>query len=253
MLAGDVLSLAADGTISRCHVDRVAAAIRPRRIGGAIIGVERGFALEDADGTLTHLGALWTDNHVRMNEGGCDPDGRFYCGSMAYDQKPGAGALYRLDPAGSVHVVLEHVTVSNGLEWSPDGSRAYYNDTPTHRITVFDYDRESGLTGRRPFAEIPAEIGRPDGLTVDEQGGVWVALSGGGAVRRYTADGVLDEVVEVPVRKVTACTFGGPRLDQMFITTSREGLEPGADPLAGSLFRVVVGVTGLPVREFSGA
>jgi sugar lactone lactonase YvrE len=221
-------------------------------VGGAVIGVERGFALEDADGTLTRLGALWTDNHVRMNEGGCDPDGRFYCGSMAYDQRPGAGALYRLDPDRSVHVVLENVTVSNGLDWSPDGSRAYYNDTPTHRIAVFDYDRESGLTRRRPFAEIPAEIGRPDGLTVDQQGGVWVALSGGGAVRRYTADGVLDEVVEVPVRKVTACTFGGPRLDQMFITTSREGVEPGNDPLAGSLFRVVVGVTGLPVREFVG-
>jgi sugar lactone lactonase YvrE len=252
MLAGDVLSLGADGTINRRHVDSVAAAIRPRRVGGAVIGVERGFALEDADGTLTHLGALWTDSQVRMNEGGCDPDGRFYCGSMAYDQRPGAGALYRLDPDGSVRVVLDSVTVSNGLEWSPDGSRAYYNDTPTHRITVFDYDREAGLTGRRPFAEIPAEIGRPDGLTVDGQGGVWVALSGGGAVRRYTADGVLDEVVEVSARKVTACTFGGPRLDQMFITTSREGVESHIDPLAGSLFRVVVGVIGLPVREFAG-
>jgi sugar lactone lactonase YvrE len=252
MLAGDVLSLGADGTINRRHVDSVAAAIRPRRVGGAVIGVERGFALEDADGTLTRLGALWTDSHVRMNEGGCDPDGRFYCGSMAYDQQLGAGALYRLDPDGSVRVVLDNVTVSNGLEWSPDGSRAYYNDTATHRIAVFDYHREAGLISRRPFADIPAEVGRPDGLTVDEQGGVWVALSGGGAVRRYTSDGVLDGVVEVPVRKVTACTFGGPRLDQMFITTSREGLEPGIDPLAGSLFRVVVGVTGLPVREFAG-
>jgi sugar lactone lactonase YvrE len=101
-------------------------------------GVERGFALEDPDGTLTHLGELWSDNNVRMNEGGCDPDGRFYCGSMAYDQRPSAGALYRLDPDGSVHEALENVTISNGLEWSPDGSRAYYNDTPTHRIDVFD-------------------------------------------------------------------------------------------------------------------
>ena len=89
-------------------------------------------------------------------------------------------------------------------------------------------------------------------MTVDKEGGVWVALYEGGAVRRYTPDGVLDEVVEVPARKVTACTFGGPQLDQLFITTSREGLEPGADPLAGSLFRAVVGVRGLPVREFAG-
>src|SRR3712207_1564683 len=112
MLAGDVLSLAANGTIDRRHVGNVAAALRPRRQGGAVIGVERGFALEDADGTITHLGELWPDDDVRMNEGGCDPDGRFYCGSMAYDQRPGAGALYRLDPDGSVRVVLENVTIS---------------------------------------------------------------------------------------------------------------------------------------------
>jgi sugar lactone lactonase YvrE len=252
MLAGDVLSLVADGTINRRHVGTIAAALRPRRRGGAVIGVERGFALEEADGEIRHLGELWSYDNVRMNEGGCDPDGRFYCGSMAYDQHPGAGALYRLDPDGSVRVVLQNVTVSNGLEWSPDGSRAYYNDTPTHRIDVFDYESESGLTGRGPFVDLSAEAAHPDGLTVDEQGGVWVALDNGSAVRRYTPDGVLDEVVEVPARKVTACTFGGPHLDQLFITTSREGLEPGADPLAGSLFRVVVGVRGLPTREFAG-
>jgi sugar lactone lactonase YvrE len=251
MLAGDVLSLAADGTIDRRHVGNVAAALRPRRQGGAVIAVERGFALEDADGAIRYLGELWTDTHVRMNEGGCDPDGRFYCGSMAYDQRPGAGALYRLDPDDSVHVVLENVTISNGLEWSPDGSLAYYNDTPTQRVDVFDYDGESGLTGRRPFAEIPAEAGGPDGLTVDEEGGVWVALYGGGAVRRYNPEGVLDEVIEVPAEQVTACTFGGSNLDQLFITTSREGLGGGDDPLAGSVFRSAVGVASLPVREFA--
>ena len=252
MLAGDVLSLAADGAIDRHHVGSVAAAVRPRRQGGAVIGVERGFALEDADETLTHLGELWTDDGVRMNEGGCDPDGRFYCGSMAYDQRPGAGALYRLDPDLSVHVVLQYVTVSNGLEWSPDGFCAYYNDTATYRTDVFDYDSDSGLTGRRPFVDLSEEEKRPDGLTVDEQGGVWVALANGGAVRRYAPDGALDEVVEVSAKKVTACTFGGPRLDQLYITTSREGLEPGDDPLAGSLFRAAVGVSGVPVREFAG-
>jgi sugar lactone lactonase YvrE len=227
MLAGDILSLAAGGAIDRRHVGSVAAALRPRYRGGAVIGVERGFALEDPDGTLTHLGELWSDNNVRMNEGGCDPD-------------------------GSVHVVLENVTISNGLEWSPDGSRAYYNDTPTHRIDVFDYDGNSGLTGRRPFAEVPAEAGGPDGLTVDEEGGVWVALYGGGAVRRYTPEGVLDVVIEVQAKQVTACAFGGSDLDQLFITTSREGLGGGDDPLAGSLFRSAVGVAGLPVREFAG-
>ncbi|MDX3611257.1 SMP-30/gluconolactonase/LRE family protein [Streptomyces europaeiscabiei] len=253
MLAGDVLSLADDGTVTRHHVGDVAAAIRPRRQGGAVIGVERGFALEDADGTLTHLPPLWDeDRGTRMNEGGCDPDGRFYCGSMAYDKRTGAGSLYRLAPDGTVTVVLTGVTVSNGLEWSPDGAHAYYNDTPTQRIAVFDYDPGSGLRGQRTFVTIPAEAGRPDGLTVDAQGGVWVALNNGGAVRRYSPAGALDEVIELPARKVTACTFGGPHLDELFITTSRENLEPAEDPLAGSLFRARVDVAGLPVREFAG-
>ena len=249
MLAGDVLSLAADGSVERRHVASVAAALRPRRAGGAVLGIERGFALEDAGGTITRLSELWTDDRLRMNEGACDPDGRFYCGSMAYDKQPGAGTLYRLDPDRSVQVVLEHVTVSNGLDWSPDGSLAYYNDTDTGRVDVFDYEPEAGMSGRRPFVETGA---RPDGLTVDAEGGVWVALSNASAVRRYTAEGALDEMVELPVTKATACTFGGPRLDQLFITTSREGLDNGAEPAAGSLFRAVPGVTGLPVREFAG-
>ena len=147
--------------------------------------------------------------------------------------------------------MLDGVTISNGLEWSPDGSRAYYDDTATHRVDVFDYDRDTGLTGRRPFVVLPDD-GNPDGLTVDAEGGVWVALFGSGAVQRYTPDGVLDQVVELPTPQVTACTFGGPELDQLFITTSREGMAPGDDPLAGCLFRADVGVAGLPVREFAG-
>jgi sugar lactone lactonase YvrE len=249
MLAGDVLTLGADGAIDRRHVGTVAAAVRPRSGGGAVIGVERGFALEDADGTLTRLPPLWSDEGVRMNEGGCDPDGRFYCGSMAYDHTTGAGTVYRLDPDRSVQVVIEDVTISNGLEWTPDGSRAYYVDTPTGRIDVFDYDRDRGLTGRRPFVDTG---GSPDGLTVDAGGGVWAAIYDGGAVHHYGRDGALEEVVEVGARQVTACTFGGADLDELFITTSRERLEPGEDPLAGAVFRAAVGVRGRPVREFAG-
>lgn len=252
MLAGDVLSLDANGAVARRHVGAVAAVLRPRREGGAVIGVERGFALEDLDGRLTYLGDLWSSDDIRMNEGACDPDGRFYCGSMAYDQRVGSASLYRLDPDRSVRVVLENVTVSNGLDWSPDGSRAYFNDTATHRISVFDYDYASGLTGRRLFVDLSQEGLRPDGLSVDAEGGVWTALSNGGAVRRYTPDGRLADVINVPARKVTACTFGGPQLDELFITTSREGLEPGEDPLAGSLFRASVGIRGMPTREFAG-
>ena len=250
MLAGDILSLR-DGKVERRHVGNVAAALRPRRGGGSVIAVERGFALEEPDGTLTTLPELWTSSGIRMNDGGCDPDGRFYAGSMAYDQTPGAASLYRLDPDGDVAVVLEGVTVSNGLEWSPDGSRMYYNDTATHQVAVFDYDDVGGLTARRVFVELEGQRS-PDGLTVDAEGGVWVAVFGAGVVHRYRSDGRLDLIVEVDAKQVSACTFGGENLDRLYITTSREGQEPGEDPLAGSLFSVVPGVTGMPAREFAG-
>jgi sugar lactone lactonase YvrE len=249
MLAGDVLSLGADGSVGRRHVGAVAAALRPRRGGGAVIAVERGFALEEPDGSLTRLDPVWDDESVRMNEGGCDPAGNFYCGSMAYDQARGAGALYRLDRDGTVHRVLDEVTVSNGLEWSPDGSLAYYDDTDAHRTDVFDWSPETGLTERRPFVRYGQDE-RPDGLTVDAEGGVWVAFYGGSAVRRYSPEGRLDAVVELPTPHVTACTFGGPELDELYITASAENRE--GDPMAGSLFRVVPGVRGRPVREFAG-
>jgi sugar lactone lactonase YvrE len=251
MLAGDVLSLRTDGSVERRSVGEIAAALRPRRGGGAVIAVERGFLLEEPDGELQRLGELWADSQVRMNEGGCDPDGRFYCGSMAYDQTPKAGAVYRLAPDRSVQVVLRDVTVSNGLEWSPDGTLAYYNDTATGQVSVFDYDAVNGLSGRRVFVDIDGG-GSPDGLTVDEEGGVWTAIFDRGEVHRYDSRGSLDEVVELAARQVTACTFGGDGLDQLFITTSREGLEAHEDPLAGSVFTAAVGVRGLAVREFAG-
>jgi sugar lactone lactonase YvrE len=252
MLAGDVLSIGDDGRVARRHVGEIAAALRPRAGGGAVIGVERGFALESPDGELTRLDEVWSDTGVRMNEGGCDPDGRFYCGSMAYDKSPGAASLYRLDADRSVTVVLPGVTISNGLDWSPDGTRAYYNDTATGCVSAFDYEPVAGLTGRRVLVEVPADVGVPDGLTVDSKGGVWVAINGGGAVHRYTVEGALDQVVELPARQVTACTFGGPALDELYATTSRENLPPGEDRLAGSVFRADVGISGIPVREFAG-
>ncbi|MFC0247054.1 SMP-30/gluconolactonase/LRE family protein [Citricoccus parietis] len=256
MLAGDILTLTGDAgdawdTVTRHHVASVAAAVRPRRGGGAVIGVEQGFALEDSDGSIATLSPVWASNAVRMNEGACDPDGRFYCGSMAYDQTPGAASLYRLDVDGRVDVVLDGVTISNGLDWSPDGSLAYYNDTPTGHVSVFDYDTANGLTARRSFVQI-ADGGQPDGLTVDAEGGVWVAVVGQGVIQRYRPDGRLDEVIEVPATKTTACTFGGEHLDRLFITTSREDVDTDADPLAGALFVAEVGVRGIPTRPFAG-
>jgi sugar lactone lactonase YvrE len=250
MLAGDILTLRRD-RVERRHVGDVAAAVRPRSRGGAVIGVERGFALESETGQITVLPELWTETGIRMNEGGCDPQGNFWCGSMASDQRPGAACLYRLSPDGKVDVMLEGVTVSNGIDWSPDGSLVYYNDTATQQIAVFDFDPADGLSNRRVLVELP-EGGLPDGLTVDSEGCVWTAVANGGAVHRYRADGRLDGLVEVGTAETTACTFGGDNLDRLFVTTSQEHVDTSADPLAGALFVAEVGVVGQPVRPFAG-
>ena len=251
MTRGDVLHLTASGEVARNHVDDIAAIVRPRVGGGAVVGVERGVALFDDQGEEQQRIEMWSDRGIRMNEGGCAPDGSFYCGSMAYDQTPGAATLYRVSPDLTVTTALPDVTVSNGIDWSPDGQRAYYNDTDTGAIAVFDWAPEQGLTDRRVLVEI-RDGGRPDGLVVDAEGGVWTALINAGEVHRYEPDGTLSEVISLPVQKVTACTFGDEDLGTLYLTTSREGLQPGEDPLSGSLFRVRPGVTGRPVREFSG-
>lgn len=253
LLAGDVLSLDPTGGVERMHVGDVAAFLRPRTNGGWVVGTERGLArADDVDSVPQPWLTLWDDPGVRMNEGGVDPRGRLYCGSMAYDRTPGGARLYRVDADGSVEVVLPDVTISNGLDFSPDGRLAYYNDTPagTDMFDVVDGE----LANQRPFhgpGSRPDDEGNPDGLTVDSAGNVWVALNGAGRVRCYSpAADVLADVV-LPVHLVTACTLGGDDLRTLYVTTSREDLDD-PEPAAGAVFSVRVDVPGLPVREFAG-
>lgn len=254
MLAGDILSLPLGGVVARAHVGRVAAVVRPRREGGLVVALENGFAVIDSGQREPRTVAeAFHDPAIRMNDGGCDPQGRFYCGSMAYDHTPGRGTVYRLDPDGSVHVVLEGVTISNGLAWSLDGGTVYYVDSPTRRIDAFDFDAAPGVfVNRRPFVQVEDTDGIPDGMAIDAEGCLWVALFGGSAVRRYTPDGKLDAVIELPVSQVTACAFGGPGLDELYITTSRQGLAVGVQPEAGALFRARPGVRGVPTLGYAG-
>ncbi|TDQ00720.1 SMP-30/gluconolactonase/LRE family protein [Labedaea rhizosphaerae] len=250
MLAGDVLTLRPDGGADRLHVGAVAAAWRARVSGGMVVATERGFALVDTNGAVEWSTQAWTDTSVRMNEGACDPLGRFYCGSMAYDARPGAGTLWRLDADRSVQAVADGFTTPNGMVWSLGGTLAYHIDTPTGRIDCYDFDPELGLVDRRPVVEVTG--GDPDGMTIDADGNLWVALWGGGAVHCYAPGGELLHVVEVDARQVSSCAFGGPDLDRLHITTSREGLGEGDDPKAGALFAAEVGVRGVPLRPFGG-
>lgn len=253
MLNGDILTMAPAGTIERMHAGTVAAAMRPRAAGGLVVAVEHGFVLIDRGGRIGPEQTAFTDPACRMNEGGVDRQGRFFCGSMAYDQAKGRGAFYRFDPDGEISVILTGVTISNGIAWSADGQRMFYIDTPTQRVDVFDYDPAAGLlSGRRPVVHIDPSQGAPDGMALDAEGGIWVALFNGHAVHRYREDGTLDEVIDLPVSQVTSCAFGGPDLDQLYITTSRENLPPGEQPQAGAVFHAAPGVRGLPVGTFAG-
>jgi sugar lactone lactonase YvrE len=258
MLNGDIQTLPPGAQskgeqISRQHVDTIAAAMRPRAGGGLVVAVEHGFVLMDADGRLGPEATALTDPTIRLNEGGVDRQGRFFCGSMPYDQDGPRGAFYRFDPDGIITEVFGEVTISNGVAWNPAGDTMFYIDTPTQRVDVFDYDPETGLpSNRRPLVHIDPAHGSPDGMALDTEGGLWVAIHRGHAVHRYTPDGKLDEVVEVPPAQVTACAFGGPDLDELYITTSRENLPDDADPLAGALFRIKPGLRGLPLGTFAG-
>jgi len=155
----------------------------------------------------------------RMNDSGCDPQGRLWTGSISASRTPTA-TLYRLDEQGLVPV-LTGVTNSNGLDWSEDGRLMYYVDTATRRIDVFDFEATTGaITHRRPFVAIDPADGKPDGLTVDAEGHLWVALWGGGCVHRYAPDGSRDRVLPVPVPNPTSVAFGGPDLEDLYVTAA---------------------------------
>jgi sugar lactone lactonase YvrE len=254
LLAGDVLEFTDDQRPLRHHVGSVAAALRPREKGGYVVAIENGFMLvDDTFATREALAPVFTEPLLRMNDGGCDPQGRFYCGTMAYDERAGAGSLHRLDIDGSVHTVLTGVTISNGLQWSSSGSEVFYVDTPTDSIDVFDFDAATGeFRDRRVFAPIASSVGHPDGMAIDVEGGLWVALWGGGQVHRYGRDGRLSEVVNLPVTNVTACAFGGADSRTLYVTTSRMGLGPDDEPEAGSIFTADAGVQGAVAYSYGG-
>ncbi|PTH88768.1 calcium-binding protein [Streptomyces sp. A244] len=224
-------------------------AVKPRAGGGLVLNLRDGIGLLDPDDRFRWLHHEPVPGR-RANDAAIAPDGALWAGTMRYDEAPGGGTLSRVTGEGTVEVVLDDVAVSNGTGWSPDGRLMYYIDTPTRRVDVFDH-ADGRLSGRRTLAVIEEDAGFPDGLTVDAEGCVWVALWQGSAVRRYTPGGELDRVIELPVPLVTACAFGGPDLTDLYITTARTGLtEPPA--LAGSLFVVPGAGKGLAQPAFAG-
>lgn len=224
--------------------------------GGMVLALRDGFGLlDEPSGAVELIVPVEPDvSSNRMNDGKCDPRGRFWAGTMGFNEGRGAGSLYRLDPDRSVHHMVGGVSVSNGLDWSADGRRMYYIDSPTRGVDYFDFDMQTGKLGERHrLISLQPGEGVPDGMTLDEEGALWVAVHGSGTVRRYTPDGLLDQVIRLPVSSVTSCAFGGPDLRDLYITTMQYGMSADLkrdQPLAGALFHCRPGVRGNAPQRF---
>src|SRR3954451_11835864 len=224
-------------------LDPPVGAVAPAAGGGYVAAAGTGFLLFDDDGITELLGQPEPpDGSTRMNDGACDPQGRFWAGSMAYDETDGAGSLHRLEPEGTVTTVLRELTISNGIDWSPDGSTMYLADSGPGTITAYSFDGASGaLSNGRVIVRSADPTAVPDGLTVDAGGDLWVAMWGGGEVRRHGPDGALKQRIPMPADQPTSCAFGGPQLATLFVTSARIGLDKAAleaHPDSGRLFRV---------------
>jgi sugar lactone lactonase YvrE len=229
-----------------------------RRDGGFVVALRGGFWLARADGTLTRkvADAPYDPTHHRFNDGRCDPQGRFLAGYMNETRDAKTAALVRLDPDFNATRVLEGMTISNGLAFSPDGRTMYHTDTPTQMIRAYDYDAASGMpTNPRVLACFSEEGDRPDGAAVDRDGCYWTAFYRGGKVLRIAPDGRVLAEFPVPAMCPTMCAFGGRDLKTLYVTSARqmrEADELARLPASGGLFSMTVDVPGLPEPAFAG-
>ena len=204
-----------------------------------------------------HLADIPEDPCMRANDAAVDPAGRLWIGTMTMPHRPARpGGLWRLDPGSDVPVrILDDVRLANGLAWSPSGDTLYFVDSLRQEVNAYPFDPADGSVGAvRPFLRVRDEDGMPDGIAVDAEGGVWVALAGGFAVRRYGPSGTLEDHVALPTRFPTSCAFGGPGLRHLFITTGSRPVAAAERPRevargAGALFRLSTGVRGLPTSR----
>ena len=241
------------------HTKQRIGCLSTRMNGSLLLGLERGFATLDIESEkIDYL--VDPENHLprnRFNDGKCDPQGRFWAGTMSLDKKKEAGSLYCLFPNLTFRTMISSVTTSNGLAWSSDHKTLYYIDTPTLKVAAYRFDPETGdISHKKTAITIPKGQGHPDGMTIDEEGMLWVAHYGGAKVSRWDpVKGEMIAAVEIPAPQVTSCTFGGLHRDRLYITTARQGMEEEAlktYPEAGGLFCVEPGVKGMPSSIFAG-
>ena len=231
----------------------------PAESGKVMVALENGFyQLDPETGSKTFIANPEEDiSGNRFNDGKCDPAGRFWAGTMSTEGKKQAGALYRLDADGSVHKMIDKVTTSNGIVWSANATKMYYIDTPTRKVMAWDYNNETGeISNPKTAIEVPQEMGYPDGMTIDAEGNVWIALWGGSAVGNWNPEtGELLRTIHVPAKNVTSVAFGDKDLETLYITTARQGTsdeELEKFPHAGGVFKIRPGVKGVEAFFFKG-
>ena len=259
ILAGRVYrdEVYADGAlvpVRRYQVSGTVGAVAPIHDDqGWLLATDRWFTYLSPNGELRPLVEVAPEG-TRMNDAACDPQGRFWGGTLAHDQHPGGGALYRLDRNGHTELILDDLTISNGLGWSPDGATMYLADSGPGVIHAFRFDPDPGtVSDHRVLVNVPSDVGSPDGLTVDASGDLWVAIYGGGRVQRYAPDGELRQELLVPAEQTTCCAFGGPGLNLLYVTTATENWTDEqrlAEPAAGLVYRFNTEATGRPAAPF---
>ncbi len=249
----------ADGSDQQWDMGQMIGTVAPRASGGLIVALENGLAFVDpTTGSVEHLDPLDENPESRFNDGKCDPSGRFWVGSMdnVKEERP-MGKLYRVDHDGSVHVMDEGITISNGLCWSPDQTKMYYIDSPTKNLFAFDYDAATGdVSNKRPIITLNDEQGWPDGMTIDSEGMIWLAHWAGRRVCRWNPETAeVLQTIETPAPHTSCCCFGGPELKDLYITSARKGLSEeqlSQHPQSGHLFRLKTDIVGTPTYAFGG-
>lgn len=255
ILAGEVMcsDLSTGVTTTVTTPTLIGAAVLRRDRGGYVVATAEGFGEIDPDGNFTAHPRLLPDGQ-RMNDAKCDPFGRLWSGSTDMEFRAGAGALHVLGTDFHSRVLLSGMALPNGMGWSPDGRSYYLADTVAGEICSYHCDLEStSLTDRRLLRSYATDGTGPDGMCVDSDGTLWVAVWGRSRVEQLAPDGELLTVLDMPVAQPSSCAFGGAGLDRLFVTSAREDLELADDALDGSVFVVDgLGVTGLEVSAFAG-
>lgn len=241
------------------NVGEMVGSIAFREKGGLIAGLQHGIAFIDIENKkVEHITNPQDDPSIRFNDGKCDAAGRFWVGTMALSEEENKGNLFVMETDLSVKKKIENVSISNGITWNADNTIIYYINTPTNYVFAFDYNIENGeINNQRVAVDLTHEKGYADGMTIDEEGMLWIAFYSGWRVARYNPEtGEFLKQIELPVENVSCCTFGGPELNDLYITTASKGMNEEAlkqQPLAGSLFVLKdCGYKGLPAAKFKG-